>query len=151
MIKKISDFIVNRRVPILIFMLNLTIGSMICSQFVEVNEDMTKYLPDSSNMKHGMDIMESPDYNKDNHTLYVLNLSYDYGSEEELKIESELDTAFADYTMIWISDNSDLPAIPIHIIAVVMVILMTILFVMCGSWIEPVLFLLTIGIAVVIN
>ena len=196
MIKKISNFIVNKRVPILVFMLVLAICSMICSQFVEVNEDMTKYLPDSSNMKHGMDIMESefpeietsntirvmfdnlndsqkadileqltaipyvdsvdydidsPDYNRDNHTLYVLNFSYDYGSEDELKIESELDTAFTDYTMIWLSDNSDLPAIPIHIIAVVMVILMTILFVMCGSWIEPILFLLTIGIAVVIN
>lgn len=196
MIKRISNFIVNKRILILAIMLLLAVISAFCSQFVEVNEDMTKYLPDDSNMKNGMELMEeefpemetsntirvmfddlnrsqkedileklaaiayvdsvdydieSSDYNKDNHTLYVLNFSCDYGSEEELAIESALDTEYNDYTMVWLKDDSELPSIPLRIIIVVMVILLTILFVMCGSWIEPILFLFTIGVAVVIN
>ena len=122
MIKKLSNFIVNKRILILVTMLILAVVSIICSQFVEINEDMTKYLPDDSNMKAGLEIMEeefpemetsntirvmfddltdaqketvledlsaishvdsvdydaeSSDYNKDNHTLFVLNMSCD--------------------------------------------------------------------------
>ena len=55
--EKISNYIVNKRIPILALM--LTGVSIFCSRFVEVNEDMTKYLPDDSNMKSGMDTMEN--------------------------------------------------------------------------------------------
>lgn len=196
MIKKLSNFIVNKRTLILVIMLILAVVSMVCSQFVEINEDMTKYLPDDSNMKAGIDIMaeefpemetsntirvmfddltsaqkeevltklseiehvdsvdydaESSDYNKDNHTLYVLNLSCEYGSDEELSIQDALDSEFADYTMVWKNDDTSLPHLPFIIIATALAVLLIILFVMCGSWIEPLLFLVVIGVAVVIN
>ena len=141
MIKKLSNFIVNKRIVILAVMLILAAVSVICSQFVEINEDMTKYLPDDSNMKAGLDIMEaefpemetsntirvmfddltdarketvleelgeipyvdsvdydaeSSDYNRDHHTLFVLNMSCDYGSEEEAAIEAALKSQFAE-------------------------------------------------------
>ena len=162
MIKKLSNFIVNKRNLILVIMLILAVVSMVCSQFVEINEDMTKYLPDDSNMKAGIDIMaeefpemetsntirvmfddltsdqkegvltklskiehvdsvdydaESSDYNKDNHTLYVLNMSCEYGSDEELSIQDALDSEFADYTMVWKNDDTSLPHLPFIIIA----------------------------------
>lgn len=41
MIKKISNFIVNKRYIILAIMLVLAVASIICSQFVAINEDMT--------------------------------------------------------------------------------------------------------------
>ena len=57
MLKKVSGFIVDKRIIILVIMLGLAIAGLIASRFVEINEDMTKYLPDNSNMKIGMDIM----------------------------------------------------------------------------------------------
>ncbi|MBQ7780278.1 MAG: MMPL family transporter [Clostridia bacterium] len=196
MIKKFSNFIVNKRNIVLAVMLVLAVASIICSQFVEINEDMTKYLPDDSNMKAGLDIMEdefpemetsnsirvmfddltdaqketvlaelstipnvdsvdydaeSSDYNKDNHTLFVLNMSCEYGSDEEAAIESALESQFADYTVVWKNNDTGFPGIPVLLIVVALAILLTVLFIMCDSWIEPLLFLVVIGVAVVIN
>ena len=196
MIKKLSNFIVNKRNGILAAMLVMAVASIIGSQFVEINEDMTKYLPDDSNMKAGLDIMEtefpeietsntirvmfddladtqkqtvleelgaityvdsvdydaeSQDYNKDNHTLFILNMSCDYGSDEEAAIESALKSQFTEYTMVWKDDDTGFPPIPMALIVTALAILLTVLFIMCGSWIEPLLFLVVIGVAVVIN
>lgn len=41
--------------------------------------------------------------------------------------------------------------IPVSIMLAALAILLAVLFIMCGSWIEPLLFLMTIGIAVIIN
>lgn len=196
MLKKMSDFIVNRRYIILAVMMLLMIASVFMMQGVEINEDMTKYLPDDSEMKAGIDIMaeefpdmemsstirvmfddltdaqkdevlsrleaieyvesvtyeaDSADYNKDNHTLFVVNTPYEYGSEEELSIEAALDSTFTDYTMVWNNDDTSLPDIPVWVIVLALIVLMAILFIMCGSWIEPVLFIAVIGAAIVIN
>ena len=196
MIKKLSNFIVNKRIVILVTMLILAVVSIICSRFVTINEDMTKYLPDDSNMKAGLAIMEeefpemdtsnsirvmfddltdeqketvleelsaipnvdsvdydaeSSDHNKANHTLFVLNMSCDYGSDEEAAIESALKSQFSDYTMVWKNNDSGFPDLPIMLIVVALAILLVILFIMCDSWIEPLLFLVVIGVAVVIN
>ena len=58
MIRKLSDFIVNKRIAILVVMLILAAVCIVSSRFVVINEDMTKYLPDDSNMKAGLDIMD---------------------------------------------------------------------------------------------
>ena len=196
MLKKLSDFIVEKRVAVLVFMLVMALVGVICTNFVSINEDMTKYLPDESNMKEGMDIMAeafpematansirvmfddltdeeksavlekiraiehvdsvdhdpvATDYNKDNHTLFVINMSCDYGSKEEKAIEKALETEFADYTVAWQNNDTSSPGVPAMVIVVVMIIIFAILFTMCGSWFEPFLFLVTIGIAIVIN
>lgn len=59
---------------------------------------------------------DSSDYNKDNHTLYVLEFSCGYDSAEEQAIETALDSDFSGCKMIWKSDNSSLSAIPVHIL-----------------------------------
>ena len=194
--KKIADFIVNKRYGIIGCMMIIAIACAFFIAKVDVNTDMTKYLPDDSNMKLGMDIMESdfPDtesyqtirvmfddltdvqkkealtklenlsyvhsvsfeedsenYNLDNHTLYVLNTEYDYGSKEEISIESALEQDFAGYSMVWKNDDVNPDGIPAWIIVSAISVLLVILFVMCGSWIEPFLFLAVIGVAIVIN
>ncbi len=93
----------------------------------------------------------SSEYNKDGYTLFVVNTTYDYGSKEELAIESALETDFAEYELIYKNDNlSDVEIPPVLLISAVSIALV-ILFIMCGSWFEPVMFMIAIGFAVIIN
>ena len=132
---------------------------------------MTKYLPDDSNMKAGIDIMEaefpaietynsirvmfddltdadkiairdqlsaianvdhvdydsaSDEYNRDNHTLYILNMSCDYGSAQEKAIDSALKSQFASYTVVWKNNDSSIPDIPMTVIITAIAILMAV-------------------------
>lgn len=196
MLKKASSFIVEKRVAIMIFVVILALAGAVCSRFVTINEDLTKYLPDDSKMKNGMDIMNASfpeielpntmrvmlddlsdaektelpaqlaaiknvesveyepgnaEYNRDNHTLYVLHMSCAYGSAGEAEIEDALRSQFSGRTIVWHNDATTMPTIPLIVYVLVLVILLTILFTMCGSWLEPVLFLAAIGCAVLIN
>lgn len=196
MLKKLSGFIVDKRYLVLALMLALAVAGLICSQFVRINDDMTKYLPDDSDMKIGLDIMaeefpddptantirvmiddlsdsektealqklravehvdsvdydpDSADYNKDNHTLYILHMSCAYGSEEEAAIYRALESGFDGETITWKNDEVAYAPIPTFILVSVVIVILIILFAMCRSWIEPFLFLAAIGVAVVIN
>lgn len=57
--KKAVDFLTKKRLLIFIITIILAIGSGIAMLFVNINKDMTKYLPEDSQMKQGMDIMEN--------------------------------------------------------------------------------------------
>ena len=196
MLKKASSFIVEKRVAILILMLILALAGAICSRFVTINEDLTKYLPDDSRMKVGMDVRNdnfpaielpntmrvmiddlsdaekaaipaqlaaianvesveyepvSQEYNRDNHTLYVIHMSCAYGSAGEGELEAALASRFSDRQIVWHNDATSMPTIPVIVYVIVLLILLAILFTMCGSWLEPVLFLAAIGCAVLIN
>lgn len=162
---------------------------------VEINTDMTKYLPDDSSMSQGLDIMldefdttttstirvmfkdlsateinlfrqqfenipnvdsvsyveDSEDYNKDGYTKFVVNTSFNYGSAEELAIEETIEKQFSAYDVEYMNDNTSTMEMPWLMIAVAIVILLIILFIMSGSWFEPILFMATIGVAIVIN
>lgn len=58
-LKKIVDFLTKKRLLIFIITIILAIGSGIAMLFVNINKDMTKYLPEDSQMKQGMEIMEN--------------------------------------------------------------------------------------------
>lgn len=94
---------------------------------------------------------KSENYNKDNHTLFILNMSCEYGSSEEKAIFNALNENFSGFNMIYRNDDSFSAYIPLWIIFIALAIMIVILFAMCGSWFEPILFLAVIGIAVVIN
>lgn len=94
---------------------------------------------------------DSEDYNRDNHTLYILTTTYAYGSDEELSIEAALEKNFEQYDMLYKNDNTALGDFPMWIIGMALVLLLIILLIMCNSWVEPFLFLAAIGVAVVIN
>ena len=194
--KKIADFIVEKRILLLIAFIVLAgiCGALILA--VNVNTDMTKYLPDKSSMKQGMDKMDEEfpdaegdytirvmfkgldeqqkgemktklseiknvekvdykpddaDYNKDEYTKYVVHTKYDYESTEEHNIEQDIEANFSRNDMQFKNDSNESPGLPTWVIITAVSLLMVILIIMSGSWIEPFLFLFTIGIAVAIN
>ncbi len=93
----------------------------------------------------------SNEYNKDDKTLYIVNTSYAYGSDEELAIENTLASDFTDYNITFKNDNTSDVEIPLWVLLLAVGLAILILVIMCGSWFEPLLFLLTIGVAVVLN
>ena len=96
-------------------------------------------------------VENSEDYNKDGYTKFVVNTTYNYGSPEELAIEDAIENQFSAYKMEYMNDNTSSMELPWTIIGIAVLILLAILFIMSGSWFEPILFLVTIGVAVVIN
>ena len=56
--KKFADIIVDGYKIVLALMLVICIGCAVMIPFVEINTDMTKYLPDKSSMKMGVDVMK---------------------------------------------------------------------------------------------
>ena len=57
----------------------------------------------------------SEEYNKDNHTLFVVNSRYDYDTDEEHAIEAAIEEGFPGYTMAY--ENNDVSfcwSCPIH-------------------------------------
>ena len=195
--KKISDFIVKQRAWILALMLVLTTVCVFLMPHVGVNSDMTKYLPDSSQMKAGLDLLDkdfpasdtehtvrvmfrgltdaqkaemktslaaiknvgsvayeadSADYNSGNFSLFVLKTEFDYDSEEMAEIEQTLKDSFSSYDMTVRSDDpSSSSEIPLTVYLVAFGIILVVLLISCGSYFEPILFLATIGIAVLLN
>ena len=194
--QKIAAFIVKKRKLLLVVMLALAVVCAALMPFVGVNTDMTKYLPNSSQMKIGMDHMneafpdavqtytirvmfrgldareklaireqlaeipnvqsvayepDSSDYNRDDATLYKLSTLYDYNSDEEAQIERDVAERFAGYDVAVRSDDTSAPSIPPIVFILSIVLVTTILLIACPSYFEPVLFLLTIGVAVLLN
>ncbi len=195
--KKIADFLVKTRYILLAVFLLFAAASFFLMDKVNINYEMSKYLPDSSRMKEGTDILaeEFPDmtepsgvrvmfdnlsdtqklnvktqleaikyvdsvtyepdsiyYNKDNHTLYILESKYDYSTDEFKSILTTLDEDFIDsYDAVYSSNEAGSGALPTYIVAGAVAILMVILILMSNSWIEPFLFLFSIGLAILIN
>lgn len=90
------------------------------------------------------------------HTLYVLTVDAGYDSDAYAKVEDAVSdmarTGIEGHATTWGSDNpSTASELPLWIVAVAIGLLAVILLAMCASWVEPVLFLLTIGMAVAIN
>ncbi|MBQ3151513.1 MAG: MMPL family transporter [Clostridia bacterium] len=91
-------------------------------------------------------------YNKDKYTLFVLNSDYAYDSKEMQSIEATLEDGIADFDCLYQSNEIEsMPDLPMWIILSAVGILLIILFIMCESWIEPLLFLFVIGIAILLN
>ena len=88
--RKITDFIINKRHFILILFIILTIGCGILSKKVEIIYDIAKYLPSTSETRIGMDIMEEEFTGTETSTL---NLMFqDLPDEEKQEIKSDLET-----------------------------------------------------------
>lgn len=194
--RRIANFIVEHSKLLLVLFLVLTVICAVCSRMVTINTDMTKYLPDDSSMKQGMDIMEeefqsgntdtsirimfkglseneksdmaeqlenvkyvdsvsydadSEDYNKNDYTKYVVTTGYEYGSEEESHVEETLNSEFNHHEMVMAVDDTAAKQIPKAALALAFGILVAILVAMSESWVEPLLFVITIAMAIVIN
>ncbi len=88
--RKITDFIINKRHFILILFIILTIISAIESSKVKINYDISKYLPDTSETRIGMDIMEKEFSETETSTL---NLMFENLSDtEKLNVRNDLES-----------------------------------------------------------
>ncbi len=192
-----SAFIVRNRNRILAGMVMLGIICVCLIPLVKINYDMTAYLPASSPMKQGIDIMKeefgglsmdntvrvmftdlpedeketvyetllgienvssvdyssgSEDYNKDGRTLYIIHSPYDFHSQEMKGIASELLSHYGNYCgMMYHLDSSTTDSLPLPIVLAALVIILAVLFIMSPSYVEPVLYMAVIGLAVAIN
>lgn len=134
---------------------NMTTTQTIRVMFKDLNEEqivaVKDYLENIANVDSVSYVANSEDYNKDGYTKFVVNTSFTYGSPEELAIEDTIEKAFSAYDMELMNDNTSTMELPWVIIGVALALLLAILFIMSGSWFEPILFLIAIGLAVVMN
>ena len=194
--RKITDFIIDKRHFILVLFIILTIISAILSNNVKINDDITKYLPSTSETRKGMDIMEekfkeiessslnlmfkglddsqkseileylknmegvssvdydeTESYNKDDYTLYVINVSDVEDSELASNIYNNIANHFENYEIYTsgaIADQNK-EVLPMWIMGLAVVCMYIILTIMCESYVEPILFLITILMAILLN
>ncbi len=94
---------------------------------------------------------DSADYNSGDYTKYVISTEYDYDTLEERSIEKALKKDFKEYDVVYHNDNASAVNLPFWVVALALSILMVILVIMSNSWVEPVLFVITIGAAVLLN
>ena len=176
----------------LFFLLTLVL-TVVCVTFipkVNVNSDMTKYLPDQSRMKHALDIMESEfDMSQMQMTSAdVKAMFHALTSEQEAAFADSLkamdhvqavsyvtsrDGAHTLYSLvvpksidqkglgfeirqrygedIVVETSQDGATPPFSVIVIAAVIILVVLIVMSQSWLDPILFLIAIGMAVMIN
>ena len=194
--RRITDFIINKRHFILSLFIILTIICCILSSKVKINHDIAEYLPDSSETRIGMDIMEeefsgtetstlnlmfenisdtekneiknylesikdvesvdydnSDKYNKDNYTLYVITVDDKSDSEMSANVYNQITEKYKDYTIYTAGDISDSnkSVLPFWIIVLAVASALVILLIMCESYAEPFLFLISILMAVLLN
>ncbi len=113
-------------------------------------------LEEIGNMEHIANVLyeaDSADYNKDGYLLYEITLDADLDTntvdETVAKVKAFCESYNPIFTGSAITDRAGEVMGTISIFA--FVILMIILFLMCESWVEPFLFLISIVIAIMIN
>lgn len=194
--KKITDFIIDKRYVILFLFIILSGVSVILSNKVNINYDISEYLPSTSETRIGMDIMEEEfkeikssylnvmfkglkdsekddifdylnniegagsvdydetgNYNKDDYTLFVINVDDLEDSELSSNIYDDIISHFDDYEMYTsgtIAERNE-PVLPMWIMVLAVGCALIILTIMCESYVEPVLFLISILMAVLLN
>lgn len=154
---------------------------------VNINTDMTKYLPDDSQMRAGLEVMNSEfgdltemggndirvmfnglsdeeklekmaylrgveqvksvvELENGSRTLYELGVA---GSVDQVALGEQIEEKFPEVVAVETSQDGATAEVPMLLGGVAL--LLVILFAMCRSWLEPVLFLASTGIAVLIN
>lgn len=88
--------------------------------------------------------------NKGNKALYKITTEYEYDSAQERSIQSAVRELYPDNDPV-IETGSTFYKIPTWVIVLALGSLLVILFIMSPSWVEPLLFMATIGAAVILN
>ena len=207
--QRFANFIVAHSKTILIIFIILALGCGGLIPFVNVNKDMTKYLPKDSAMRHGLDLMkvefgdenasnlevmfddlktaaqkdevlqtlegmkyadsvdydpasedEDQFYNKGKYTRFVINCDYDQYSEEATVLWENVMNEYVDgpdvdkdrnVVLGGTINSANKNELPLWIVAIAIGLVVLILLIMCSSWIEPLIFMITIGVAILIN
>ncbi len=156
---------------------------------VNVNADMTKYLPDDSQMKRGIEIVfeefgsAAQMSGTDVHVMFdgvrpkevpgirsllesypdVKSVTYRYSADsthtvfdldvpkavDQKALGKQISSRFGGSCIVETSQDGATPPMSVMVIAAVLI--MVVLFVMAQSWFEPVVILLTAGLAILLN
>lgn len=192
--RKITDFIVKGRYIFLTLFVIAAIFSLYFSGKVNINEDIMKYLPKTSETKIGKDIMDeefaeqdssvlnvmfkglsdsekedtlkelqnidgvssvlyekTEEYNKDKYTLYVLTVDDYDDSTTAADVYNYVENNFKTAGMSGSIYDENKPILQLWIVIIAITFAMLILIILSDSYIEPLLYLVSIGIAVFIN
>ena len=192
--KRIANLIVKgHKIILILFILLAVAGGALMFQ-VNINTDMTKYLPSDSPAKQGVSIVEeefpaastftllfknlaenrrqavyeelqtvegvqlvnwddTARYNNGDYTLYEITLSSKAASEEAQAAIDRVKALYPDDAIAVSGDaagNTIIDIIP-KLLLIAGTLLLLVLFLMSASWVEPLLFLITIGIAILLN
>ena len=192
--RKITDFVVKGRYVFLALFIIVSIFSLYLSTKVNINEDIMKYLPKTSETKIGKDIMDEEfleqdsstlnvmfkgltntekedtlkklknidgvssidyentnEYNKDEYTLYVLNVDDYSDSDTATNVYNYVKDNFKTAGMNGSIYDENKPVLQLWIVILAIACAMVILIILSDSYVEPWLYLISIGIAVFIN
>ncbi len=192
--RKITNFIIKGRYFFLTLFIILAGLGLFLSTKVNINEDIMKYLPVTSETKIGKDIMEkefaeqdssvlnvmfkdlSPkdkeqtlkklknitgvnsvdynntnQYNKKNYTLYVLNVADYDNSKTATYVYNYVKDNFKTAGMSGSIYDENKPILQLWIVVLAITFAMIILIILSDSYLEPWLYLISIGIAIFIN
>lgn len=148
------QIIKHKKTVIFTFGLSLVL-CFICSKFVSVNYDMNDYLPDDSKSTISLDIMEDEfEGGIPNARVMVSNITI----PEALEIKDKLLNIDGVQDVTWLDDvvntvvateatSKEVSQIILFIIPICLIVLA----ITTTSWFEPILFMLTIGVAIMLN
>lgn len=154
---------------------------------ININDDMTRYLPDDSGMKEGIDSLKTyfPEIDmnayvikamfsavedrislenelkgiegvagitsvEEKEGLTLFQLSVEHGADTKVTA-SLISGRYGDSVVVEHNANSIMPDNMVIILIIGVIIVFGILFLMCSSFVEALLFILTIGMAVILN
>ena len=194
--KKAAAFLVDRRRIILSLFVVLAVICLFLMGRVQINYDMSVYLPPESGMKQGLELMNrefgetvssdlrvmfsglsegekeeirrwlsgleqiadiawepGDEYNRDGYTLFEISLNHDSHSKEAAAVYQAVHQQYDSRGVITGGsiDDANVPLLPPRVLIISVSLMLLVLFAMCNSWFEPVVFLLNIGIAIAIN
>ncbi len=193
--ERAARWIVRNRKPILIALLCLSALLGVVSLGVPINADMTKYLPEDSRMKRGIDVLAEefsglsmpatirvmfenlPEEEEraaletlrslphvssaartgrkeaegNRYLLFTVSMDAEYRTKEALELERAIPAAFPERKPVVLNDDKNGMEIPLFIYAVALAVLLAVLFILCSSWAEPLIFLFVIGAAILMN
>ena len=88
---RVASFIVDKRKAIFILFIIAIIYSVICMNLVDVNQDITSYLPDTSETRIGLDKMDEQFTTYATAKVMITNITYENGADVPTAFLTNLD------------------------------------------------------------
>jgi predicted RND superfamily exporter protein len=94
---------------------------------------------------------DGEEYHHLDYTLFIVSTTSDVRSDSAKNIIDTIESTYPDVILGGMVYTSNQPIIPMYLIVIAIVILVVLLIVFTKSWVEPLIILFTLGIAVILN
>ena len=94
---------------------------------------------------------ESDKYNKSDYRLILITCTHAWNTAEELSLEENIKNTYSSYEVFVNHQDEIIMEIPLFVYGIIFIILVVLLFIMCHSYFEPILYFVNIIIAIVLN